>query len=152
MLSTKHMEQSQMIYGVCVCCGVGACCSIAVSRYYIFQVFATFIFQFLIGTLMGNITMMIDILKSFAENPGQLVALLGVSAVQTSSFFMSFIMIRVSWLAPWEATCATTCGLLCMAGWPSRPFPIILHHSRSLLKLIVRICHQMAQCLVSHHR
>jgi hypothetical protein len=61
-----------------------------VSRFFTFQVFATFIYQFVVGSALGRIQ---DIIK---DPTGQIVNILGVSAAQTSSFFMSYIMLNVS--------------------------------------------------------
>jgi hypothetical protein len=62
----------------------------AVSRFFTFQVFATFIYQFVVGAALGRIQ---EIIK---DPTGQIVEILGVSAAQTSSFFMSYIMLNVS--------------------------------------------------------
>jgi hypothetical protein len=62
----------------------------AVSRFFVFQVFATFIYQFVVGSALGRAQELIK------DPSGQIVNILGVSAVQTSSFFMSFVSIQVS--------------------------------------------------------
>eukprot|EP00879_Flechtneria_rotunda_P026144 GHRR01027851.1.p1 GENE.GHRR01027851.1~~GHRR01027851.1.p1 ORF type:complete len:124 (-),score=19.61 GHRR01027851.1:775-1146(-) len=80
----------------------------AVNRYYIFQVFATLIYQFLVGSALAN-------LAAILANPGIIVGLLGVSAAQQANFFMTYIMINVSglgslslqWWSP--CCCATAC-------------------------------------------
>eukprot|EP00878_Enallax_costatus_P008398 GHUV01008778.1.p1 GENE.GHUV01008778.1~~GHUV01008778.1.p1 ORF type:complete len:750 (+),score=167.74 GHUV01008778.1:924-3173(+) len=59
-----------------------------VRRYFIFQVFATFIYQFLVGSALSNIQGMIS------GGISTIVPLLGVSAAQTATFFMSYIMIN----------------------------------------------------------
>jgi hypothetical protein len=61
-----------------------------VSRFFTFQVFATFIYQFVVGSALGRIQAII------ADPSGQIINILGVAAAQTSSFFMSYIMINVS--------------------------------------------------------
>lgn len=61
----------------------------AVRRYFIFQVFATFIYQFLVGSALSNIQGIIN------GGINTIVPLLGVSAAQTSTFFMTYIMINV---------------------------------------------------------
>ena len=77
---------------ISLCCAV-LCCAVlccAVSRFFIFQVFATFIYNFIAGSALGQIQAMID------DPTGTIVNLLGVAAAQQASFFMSFIMLRVS--------------------------------------------------------
>lgn len=59
-----------------------------VSRFFTFQVFATFIYQFVVGSALGRIQAII------ADPSGQIINILGVAAAQTSSFFMSYIMIN----------------------------------------------------------
>lgn len=65
-------------------------CPAAVNGFFTFQVFATFIYQFVVGSALGRIQ---DIIK---DPTGQIVSILGVSAAQTSSFFMSYIALNVS--------------------------------------------------------
>jgi hypothetical protein len=60
-----------------------------VSRFFTFQVFTTFIYQFVVGSALGRIQ---DII---ADPSGQIINILGVAAAQTSSFFMSYIMLNV---------------------------------------------------------
>jgi hypothetical protein len=59
-----------------------------VSRFFIFQVFATFIYQFLVGSALNAV-------DSFKNNPGYIVEVLGISAAKQGSFFMTYIMINV---------------------------------------------------------
>lgn len=69
---------------------------LAVSRFFIFQVFATFIYNFLLGSLANNILAVAERFKQIAGNAAtEIPQLLGVSAAQTSSFYMSYIMINV---------------------------------------------------------
>lgn len=58
-----------------------------VSKFFIFQVFATFLFTFFTGTLLAQIA---DII----EDPSTIVQLLGVAAPQQATFFMSFILVN----------------------------------------------------------
>ncbi|KAF8065514.1 CSC1-like protein [Scenedesmus sp. PABB004] len=59
-----------------------------VKRFFIFQVFATFIYQFVVGSALSNVQAIV------ADPMGQIANILGVSAAQTSTFFMTFIMIN----------------------------------------------------------
>lgn len=52
------------------------CCVCAVSRFFVFQVFATFIYQFVVGSALGRAQELIK------DPSGQIVNILGVSAVQ----------------------------------------------------------------------
>lgn len=61
-----------------------------VNRFFIFQIFATFIYQFVVGSALGQIQAII------ADPTGSIVKLMGVSAAQTSTFFMTFIMIAAA--------------------------------------------------------
>ncbi|KAF6257823.1 hypothetical protein COO60DRAFT_1521842 [Scenedesmus sp. NREL 46B-D3] len=66
-----------------------------VSRYFIFQVFAVFIFNFLIGTVTSDLLSVVRRFNEIAENPTDRVPrLLGVGAAQTASFYMSYILIN----------------------------------------------------------
>eukprot|EP00882_Tetradesmus_deserticola_P001118 GHRQ01001211.1.p1 GENE.GHRQ01001211.1~~GHRQ01001211.1.p1 ORF type:complete len:784 (+),score=334.19 GHRQ01001211.1:817-3168(+) len=66
-----------------------------VSRYFIFQVFALFIFNFLLGTVTSDLLGVVKKFNEIAEAPTRRVPeLLGVGAAQTSSFYMSYILIQ----------------------------------------------------------
>lgn len=57
-----------------------------VSKFFIFQVFAVFIYSFVLGSALSQIQAIID-------KPAVLVNLLGIAAPQQASFFMTFIMV-----------------------------------------------------------
>ncbi|KAI8468680.1 MAG: hypothetical protein J3K34DRAFT_426590 [Monoraphidium minutum] len=57
-----------------------------VNKFFIFQVFALFIFTFITGSALSQIQAIID-------KPAVLVSLLGVAAPQQATFFMTYIMI-----------------------------------------------------------
>ena len=80
---TARCCQACFLFAISIFCA-------AVSRFFTFQVFATFIYQFVVGAALGRIQ---EIIK---DPTGQIVEILGVSAAQTSSFFMSYIMLNVS--------------------------------------------------------
>jgi len=70
-----------------------------VSRFFVFQMFATFIYNFLLGAAFSQGGQIFDQFSKAGgdvkDNPvGYVVNLLGVSAAQQASFFMSFIMIK----------------------------------------------------------
>jgi hypothetical protein len=68
----------------------------AVGRYFIFQVFAVFIFNFLLGTVTSDLLSVVNKFREIADEPTKRVPeLLGVGAAQTSSFYMSYILINV---------------------------------------------------------
>jgi hypothetical protein len=70
---------------------------VAVGRYFIFQVFAVFIFNFLLGTVTSDLLSVVNKFREIADEPTKRVPeLLGVGAAQTSSFYMSYILINVS--------------------------------------------------------
>jgi hypothetical protein len=60
-----------------------------VSMYFLFQLFAVFIFSFVSGTALSQLQALID-------DPHKIVSLLGVSAPQQASFFSTYIMLLVS--------------------------------------------------------
>jgi hypothetical protein len=69
----------------------------AVGRFFIFQVFAVFIFNFLLGTVTSDLLSVVNKFREIADEPTKRVPeLLGVGAAQTSSFYMSYILINVS--------------------------------------------------------
>jgi hypothetical protein len=61
-----------------------------VTRFFIFQVFAIFLFNFFAGSALTQIQAII------ADPTGTIVNMLGVAAAQQASFFMSYIMLKVS--------------------------------------------------------
>lgn len=87
------------------------CC--AVSKYFIFQTFATFLFQFLVGSVLSNISAIVDQITIIVNNPAIVVQILGVGAPQQATFFMSFVMINVS-AACVVCMCASNCSVVCM--------------------------------------
>jgi len=60
-----------------------------ISMYFLFQLFAVFIFSFVSGTALSQLQALID-------DPHRIVSLLGVSAPQQASFFSTYIMLLVS--------------------------------------------------------
>jgi hypothetical protein len=67
-----------------------------VSRFFTFQVFATFIYNFLLGSAMSQVSEISKKAQEILDEPTKAgVNLLGVAAAQQASFFMSFIMIKV---------------------------------------------------------
>lgn len=57
-----------------------------VSKFFIFQVFAVFIYSFVLGSALSQI-------DAIVKDPSTIVRLLGVAAPQQATFFMTFIMI-----------------------------------------------------------
>uniref|UniRef100_A0A383WQ20 ERD4-related membrane protein n=1 Tax=Tetradesmus obliquus TaxID=3088 RepID=A0A383WQ20_TETOB len=79
-----------------------------VGRFFIFQVFAVFIFNFLLGTVTSDLLSVVNKFREIADEPTKRVPeLLGVGAAQTSSFYMSYILINA---------CAIGGGLLRLVG------------------------------------
>jgi hypothetical protein len=72
-----------------------------VGRFFIFQVFAVFIFNFLLGTVTSDLLSVVNKFREIADEPTKRVPeLLGVGAAQTSSFYMSYILINVRAASP----------------------------------------------------
>lgn len=57
------------------------------QKYFLFQVFAVFIFSFVSGTALGQ-------LQELIADPGAIVPLLGIAAPQQASFFMTYLLLR----------------------------------------------------------
>lgn len=57
--------------------------------YFLFQLFAVFIFSFISGTALSQ-------LQALLDDPKRVISLLGVSAPQQASFFSTYILLLVS--------------------------------------------------------
>lgn len=75
-----------------------------VSKFFIFQVVALFIYSFILGSALSQISAIIN-------KPAELLRLLGVAAPQQASFFMTYVMV---------GACAHGFGLL-------RPIGLIIY-------------------------
>ena len=75
-----------------------------VSKFFVFQVFALFIYSFILGSALSQISAIIN-------RPAELVRLLGVAAPQQATFFMTYAMV---------GACANGFGLL-------RPVALIIY-------------------------
>eukprot|EP00878_Enallax_costatus_P004467 GHUV01004707.1.p1 GENE.GHUV01004707.1~~GHUV01004707.1.p1 ORF type:complete len:727 (+),score=178.67 GHUV01004707.1:479-2659(+) len=60
-----------------------------ILMYFLFQLFAVFIFSFISGTALSQLQALID-------DPKRVISLLGVSAPQQASFFSTYILLLVS--------------------------------------------------------
>lgn len=101
------------------------------SRFFIFQLFATFIYNFALGAGMSQFGQMAAKFNEIKDSPTKAISeLLGVAAAQQASFFMSFIMIKVRSCKArkvWHKPCVLFTALIMDVGFSAQMGREYLH-------------------------